>query len=116
MKKIPLILIAMFSFFSSSLFAQQPNKEVTDTIKVWGECGMCKNRIQKTLKVDGVSAATWDIEKKILVVTYDAAVISNEEIQKKVAAVGHDTEKFFAPDAAYKALHGCCKYDRKPKN
>ncbi len=109
MKTIKVLLLAAGTFMASHAFAQ----EKTDTIKVSGECGMCKNRIQKALKIEGVSSAVWDTETKLLIVTYNSKKITNEQIQKKVAAVGHDTEKYKAETAVYNKLPGCCKYDRK---
>ncbi|RYE20493.1 MAG: cation transporter [Sphingobacteriales bacterium] len=109
MKSLKCILLAVCTFFAAHVFAQ----EKTDTIKVSGECGMCKNRIQKALKLEGISSATWDTETKLLTVSYNPAVITNDDIQKKVAVVGHDTEKFKAEDAVYNKLPGCCKYERK---
>ena len=111
MKAQKIILLAFFTLMFAPLFAQQ--KQQSDTIAVAGECGMCKNRIQKTLKMDGITTAVWDTESKLLSVTYDPSVISNDEIQKKIAAVGHDTPKYTAPDDVYNKLPGCCKYDRK---
>lgn len=99
----------MFFLAATIVFAQ----DKTDTIKVNGECGMCKSRIQKTLKIDGISSAVWDVESKLLTVTYNPEKITNDEIQKKIAAVGHDTEKYTAPDDVYSKLPGCCKYERK---
>jgi len=60
-----------------------------------------------------VLKAKWSDETQLLVVTYDASKTSNDAIQKKVAAVGHDTEKYSAGKDVYKTLPGCCKYDRK---
>ncbi len=109
MKKIKMLMMAALSILSVSAFAQTK----TDTIKVYGECGMCKSRIHKTLKMDGITSAAWDTETKLLVVSYDASIISNNDIQKKVAAVGHDTEKYEADDKVYEKLPGCCHYERK---
>lgn len=106
------MLIAVCLLFTSSVFAQ----EKTDTIKVNGECGMCKSRIQKALKLEGISSAAWDTETKLLIVTYNTDKISNDDIQKRVATVGHDTEKYKAEDVVYNKLPGCCKYERKEKN
>ncbi len=106
------MLTAVCLLFASSVFAQ----EKTDTIKVSGECGMCKSRIQKALKLEGISSAIWDTETKLLTVTYSSDKLSNDDIQKKVAAVGHDTEKYKAEDVVYNKLPGCCKYERKEKN
>lgn len=113
MRSIKFLLMTVISMFAISVSAQTADK--TDSIKVYGECGMCKNRIQKTLKIDGISAASWNDETKVLVVTYDPSKITNDDIQKKIVAVGHDTEKYTAPDEVYSKLPGCCHYERKAK-
>lgn len=82
----------------------------TETIKVLGNCDMCKTRIEKAAKIDGVSKAEWNDETKILTLVYDPAKVKSDDVQKKIAAVGHDTPKFKANDKAYNALPGCCKY------
>ena len=112
MQSLRFMFIAVFAMISTTLFAQT-STEKTDTIKVNGECGMCKNRIQKTLKIDGISSAVWDVDTKLLTVTYNSATITNEIIQQKIAAVGHDTEKYKADDKVYDQLPGCCHYERK---
>ena len=108
MKAIKMLMMAALTILFVSVKAQTQ----TDTIKVYGECGMCKSRIQKTLKIEGVTVAAWDTESKLLVVTYDAAKITNDAIQMKIAAVGHDTEKYKADDKVYAKLPGCCQYER----
>lgn len=109
MKKVKNALLAVFLLSSFSLLAQ----EKSDSIKVWGNCGMCKSRIEKAAKAEGATEAFWNKETKMLSVTYDASKTSNDAIQKKVASVGHDTEKFMADDKVYSKLPGCCLYDRK---
>ena len=109
MKHFKFFAIAAMSLFAVSVNAQTK----TDTIKVYGECGMCKSRIQKTLKIEGIISTDWNTETKLLVVTYDPAKINNDDIQKKIAAVGHDTEKYTAIDSVYQKLPGCCHYERK---
>lgn len=88
-------------------------KTETKTFKVYGNCGMCKRRIEGALvEVEGVQSAEWDMESGKLTVNFDAEVITLDDIQKKVAAVGHDTKKYRAEDAVYNKLHGCCQYER----
>jgi periplasmic mercuric ion binding protein len=111
MKSIRMILMAVVAFVSTSAFAQSK----TDTIKVYGNCGMCKSRIEKAVKKEGATTAKWDSETKLLVVSYDNTKTTNDAIQKAIAAVGHDTEKYAATERAYNNLPGCCQYDRKPK-
>jgi copper chaperone CopZ len=84
----------------------------TESFKVWGECGMCKSRIEKTVKAEGATAASWDSKTKLLTVTYNPAKTGKEALSKKLAAAGHDTEKFKAPDEVYNSLPDCCHYER----
>ena len=88
----------------------------TETVKVYGNCGMCKSRIEKAAKgVEGVKKATWDKETKELTVTFDSDATNLESIEKAIADVGHDTENVKAKDEVYEGLHSCCKYERPEK-
>jgi hypothetical protein len=82
----------------------------TETIKVSGKCDMCKTRIEKAALIDGVSKATWDKKSQLLTLVYNPSKVKSDDVQKKIAAVGHDTEKYKADDKVYKALPGCCQY------
>ena len=62
--------------------------------------------------VDGVSAADWNKETRMIEVTYDTDLTNTETIHKAVAKAGHDTEKFSADKKVYDKLPGCCKYER----
>ncbi len=80
-------------------------------LKVSGNCEMCKDRIETAAKsVSGVSSANWSSETKMLHVEFDGAKTKSDAIQKAIAKVGHDTEKYKASDAAYKELAECCLY------
>ena len=82
----------------------------TEVIKVSGKCETCKARIEKTAKVDGVTKAEWSDKTKMLTLVYNPMKVKSDDIQKRLAAVGHDTPKYKATDKAYNALPGCCKY------
>lgn len=82
----------------------------TETIKVSGNCETCKARIEKAAKVDGVTKADWNTKTKVLTLVYNPAKVKSDDVQKKIAAVGHDTQKYKATTVAYNALPGCCKY------
>ncbi len=102
--------VLSFFVFTFTTFAA----EKKETIKVWGNCGMCKKTIEGALKgVDGVSAASWNKKSKMLDVTFDDSKISAKQIEEKVAASGYDTQNIKADDKAYNGLDKCCKYDRK---
>ena len=96
-------------FVSANLQAQ--TKE--ETIKVSGNCGTCKKKIEKAATAAGASFASWDKSTKILDVKYDATKTNEKKIQESIAAVGYDTQDVKASDEAYKKLDECCQYDRK---
>jgi len=82
-------------------------------VKVGGLCEMCKDRIETAAKsVAGVESANWEIDTKMLHLNFDDSKTSSDEIQKAIAKVGHDTEKYKAPDAVYKELPECCLFER----
>ena len=86
----------------------------TEEFKVYGNCGMCETRIEKAAKeVDGVSAADWNKETKMIEVTLDESKTNVHKVQMALAKVGHDTEMHKADDEVYKKLPACCKYDRE---
>ena len=85
---------------------------VENTFLVNGNCEQCKERIETTAKNAGASAAIWDAKSKKLVLDFDSGKVSADDILKKIAEVGHDNEKFRAPDLVYKNLPACCLYDR----
>ena len=84
----------------------------TETFKVFGKCDMCKSRIEKTVKSEGASTAVWNEKNQMLSVTFDSTKTNKDALSKKIASIGHDTEKFKAPDDVYSKLPGCCHYER----
>ncbi len=82
--------------------------------EVSGNCEICEDRIEQAAKsVRGVSLADWDQQTGLLKVSYNANLTSTDEIQKIIAAVGHDTPKYKAKDEVYDQLPDCCKYKRR---
>jgi hypothetical protein len=111
-----LLAIALVATIGVTAVAQTTTKTTappkTETFKVWGKCDMCKTRIEKTARAEGVTTANWDTKTQMLVVTFDPAKTNVESLSKKLASIGHDTEKYKATDDAYEKLPGCCHYDR----
>jgi len=104
------VILVGIAFVSANAFGATKK----ETVKVWGNCGMCKKTIEKSLKgVEGIESASWDKNTKVLSVSYDDSKISMKKIEEKVAAVGYDTQNVKANDAAYNNLAECCQYNRK---
>jgi copper chaperone CopZ len=106
------ILMTISANAFSQTTAQKSTDPKTEAFKVWGACGMCKDRIEKTAKTEGATSAAWDAKTNMLTVTYDPSKTNKDALSKKLASVGHDTEKYKADDKVYAALPGCCHYER----
>ncbi len=111
MKTLSLFAAIIFSIFTINTATAQTAK--TETIKVWGNCGMCKTTIEKAAKKGGAKTADWNEDSKELKVTYAVNKTSSAKIQEVIAKSGYDTQDFTAVKSAYDNLHGCCKYERK---
>lgn len=89
---------------------QKPAADTTVAFKVYGACEQCKDRIEKAIKIKGLKNGEWDVESKLLTVTYDPIKTSLQKIQNRVVAVGHDIETKKANISVYEALPACCHY------
>jgi mercuric ion binding protein len=112
-----LISVILLTTLGASLSAQTKNNSQapgtkTEIFKVWGKCESCKARIETAVKAEGATSASWDQETKMLTVSYDPSKTSIDAMQKKVASVGHDTEKYKASKDVYDKLPSCCHYER----
>lgn len=105
--------ITFFSIISIILFANisfAQSKTTEATLKVYGNCTMCKKRIETALDTKGIKQASWDPKTKELNVVYNSSKITEIEIHNIVASVGHDTDKVKAKDEVYADLPFCCLY------
>ena len=87
----------------------------TELITVYGNCGMCENTIESAGNLKKIAKVDWDKDSKIATITYDSAKTDKNEILKRIALAGYDSDSFLAPDDVYNNLHGCCQYDRTAK-
>jgi periplasmic mercuric ion binding protein len=105
---ISLFVIFSFFFYAPNLLAQ--GKTVKADIKVYGNCGMCKTRIETALDKAGIKLASWNSKSKNLEVVYNPKKITEQKIHELVASVGHDTDKVKAKNEVYAELPFCCLY------
>lgn len=93
-----------------------PEKEIEanlvhEMFKVSGNCEMCKKTIEKAANsLKGVNSAIWDIDKKMIHVSFNKDKVSLLDIHKAIAAAGYDTDKETADLEAFKKLPKCCLY------
>lgn len=112
MKNILLAALATISMGTTSLYAQEKNTRSTETktIKVEGACGMCKKRIENAAYIPGVKRADWDRSAKELTIVYNSKKTSLNQVEKSVAAAGHDAGQEKASKENYEKLPDCCAY------
>jgi copper chaperone CopZ len=107
--KILMAICVLLSF--SACYAQKENVK-TESVKIFGNCEMCKNTIEKAGNVKKVVNVSWDKNTKMAMLTYDSLKTNQDEILKRIALAGYDSEQFLAPDDAYAKLDECCRYAR----
>jgi periplasmic mercuric ion binding protein len=108
MKTKFILIILFFSLATAELHAQ--SKTTRANIKVFGNCAMCKNRIETALDHPGIKFAEWNTETKDLEVVFNNRKISEKEIHDLIAKAGHDTDSLKASDEVYAKLPFCCLY------
>ena len=108
------IMVATFVLLSTTINAQIKNSK-TETVKIYGNCGMCETKIEKAGTIKKVATVDWNQETQMATLTYDATKTNQDEILKRIALAGYDSDKFLAPDDVYNNLHGCCQYERVAK-
>lgn len=107
-----LLSIATALLLTSTTLSAQIKNAKTETVKVYGNCGMCKSKIEKAASQKNVSKTEWNEETGIATITYDETLTDKNAILKKIALVGYDSDAYKATDAVYNKLPGCCQYDR----
>ena len=115
MKSISKILVAIIVLLSFTSCDAQIKNPKTESVKIYGNCGMCQKTIEKAGSLKNVAQVNWNIDTKTATIIYDAKKTNLEEILKRIALSGYDSDKFLAPDSTYKNLPSCCQYDRVAK-
>lgn len=116
MKSISNILVAITLLLSFTTSNAQIKNAKTETLKIYGNCGMCEKTIEKAGSIKNIAEVDWNKDTKMATLTYDAKKTNQNEILKRIALAGYDSDSFLAPDDVYDNLHGCCQYEREAKN
>ncbi len=115
MNSISKLLMGMAVSLSSINSFAQIKEAKTATVKIFGNCNMCKATIEQAGNVKKEAHVTWDQNTKMATLTYNSGKTNPDEILKRIALAGYDSESFLAPDDAYAKLPDCCQYDRTLK-
>lgn len=111
MKKVGILFVTAISITMLNSCGSMKHM-VTVDVPVNGDCDMCKVTIERVGSEKGEALVVWDTDKKMANIQYDTTKTSLDEILKRIAAAGYDSEQFKATEEAYESLPGCCQYDR----
>lgn len=111
-KAILLGCVCSFAFLFSSARkpVAAPSADTTISFKVFGVCEMCRKRIEAAALGKGVAKAQWDVETKMLSLTYNPNKTEPAKVSARIAAAGHDTHDRQAKSGVYNNLPACCRF------
>lgn len=115
MKSISKILITIIVLLSFTACEAQIKDTKTETVKIYGNCDMCKETIEKAGNIKKIVKVDWNTDTKMAMLTYNSKKTNQDEILKRIALAGYDSDKFLAPDEVYSKLPECCQYKREAK-
>ncbi|MCP9761495.1 DUF3347 domain-containing protein [Lacihabitans soyangensis] len=115
MKSIPKILITIFILLSVVACKAQIKNALSETVKIYGNCEMCEATIEKAGNVKKIAEVDWNEETKMATLTFDSKKTNRDEILKRIALAGYDSDSYLAPLDTYSQLPSCCQYERKVK-
>lgn len=115
MKSLKKTMMAILLLLSVVVSNAQIKNAKTESVKIYGNCGMCKSTIEKAGSLKNIANVDWNADTKMATLAYDPKITNQDEILKRIALAGYDSDKFLAPDAVYSKLAGCCQYNREAK-
>ncbi|SHG23603.1 Copper chaperone CopZ [Flavobacterium segetis] len=109
------VMVAATMLLTFTISSAQIKNSVTENVKIYGNCGMCEKTIEKAGNLKNVASVDWNKDSKMASITYDSKKTTQDEVLKRIALAGYDSDTFLAPENVYNELPGCCQYDRESK-
>ena len=104
--------MAIMALLSSTAINAQIKNTKTESVKIYGNCQMCEANIERAGNVKNAAEVDWNKDTKMATITFDEKLTNSDEILKRIALAGYDSDQFLAPDKAYAMLSECCQYER----
>jgi hypothetical protein len=102
---IALLLLSVTAANAQIKNTKTENRKIFKLRYVWNEYR--RQGASTVAMVDWIKTVKW------LQLPTTQKKTNSDEILKRIALAGYDSEKFSAPDDVYDNLHGCCQYDRE---
>lgn len=112
MKSIPKILITISMLLSIVACKAQIKNASSEIVKIYGNCEMCEATIEKAGNIKKIAEVDWNEDTKMATLTFDSKKTNRDEILKRIALAGYDSDSYLAPVDTYSQLPSCCQYER----
>ncbi|MCP9755944.1 DUF3347 domain-containing protein [Lacihabitans sp. CCS-44] len=116
MKSISKILLTTIILLAFLACKAQIKNAQSESMKIYGNCEMCEATIEKAGNIKKIAEVDWNEDTKIATLTFDAKKTNVDEILKRIALAGYDSETYLAPKDVYSQLPSCCQYERNAKS
>ena len=103
-------LLILLPVFAGAQMVKLSPQDSSVTIKVYGTCEQCKDRIERVAKGKAVRSALWDVDTKMLSIVFNPAQTTQDKIENRIVQAGHDLEQKKAKDKTYNSLPACCHF------
>ena len=110
------IIMTLTVLLVSTTFNAQTKYTKTETVKIYGNGDRCESTIENAGNLKNEATVDWDKNTKMATISYDSTKTSKEEILKRIALAGYDSDVFLAPDDTYANLPSGCQYERAKKD
>lgn len=114
MKSRILLIMLSISLSITACNTKIKNAKIA-TVKIYGNCEMCESTIEKAGNTKNTTIVDWNKDTKLALITFDSTKTNQDEILKRIALAGYDSDQFLAPDDVYAKLKDCCQYERVAK-
>jgi copper chaperone CopZ len=87
------ILMAITVLLSFTACNAQIKNAKTESVKIYGNCGMCETTIEKAGNLKKIAKVDWNVDTKMATLTYDSKKINQDAILKRIALSGYDNKR-----------------------
>jgi copper chaperone CopZ len=112
MKSTSKIFMGILLCLSFSAIQAQIKNLKTQSVKIYGSCEMCLEKIEKAGNIKNTASVKWNQESQMAQISFDEQTTSLDQILKRIAQAGYDSDSFLAPTNTYAQLPKCCQYPR----
>ncbi len=75
-------MVSIMALSMTSVFGQKIKNATTETVKIYGNCGMCEKTIENAGSSKNTASVDWEKDTKMATLTFDAKKTSKAKSKK----------------------------------